>query len=132
LIVHRGGVRVLRFATLLPVVLCIGFLLRPAAHVIDDANSARAVNDRLNRLGAPPGPIAVFNVKRDVEYGLNFYRNAPVSRYERDGVPSESHLVVAREGSAAALRALAGQRPIWALGSFPPQHLEFFVVSSPR
>jgi 4-amino-4-deoxy-L-arabinose transferase-like glycosyltransferase len=132
LIVRRGGVRVLHFATLLPLVLCLGFLLRPAAHVIDEVNSARAVDARLNKLGAPPGTIAVFNVKREVEYGLNFYRNAPVSRYERDGVPSGNHLVVAREGSAADLRSRVGQRPIWELGSFPPQHLEFFVVSSAR
>jgi hypothetical protein len=67
-----------------------------------------------------------------VEYGLNFYRNAPVSRYERDGVPSESHVVVAREGSADALRTLTGQRSIRELGNFPPQHLEFFVVSNAR
>src|SRR5207248_9419480 len=122
---------VLRLATLLPIMLSIGFLLRPAARVMDEVNSARAVNVRLEQLGVPSGPVAVFNVKREVEYGLNFYRNAPVSRYERDGVPKESHLVVAREGSADALRSLAGQRPIW-LGSFPPQHLEFFVVSSAR
>lgn len=128
LIVRLGGLRVLRLATLLPLVLCIGFLLRPAARVIDQANSTRAVNVRLEQLGVPPGPVAVFNVKREVEYGLNFYRNAPVSRYERDGVPKERHLVVAREGSADALRSLVGQRSIWELGSFPPQHLEFFVV----
>ncbi|HEV2962842.1 MAG TPA: glycosyltransferase family 39 protein [Candidatus Angelobacter sp.] len=132
LIVHRGGLRVLRSATLLPMVLCLGLLLRPGSHVIDDVNSSRAVDARLNQLGVPPGPIAVFNVKREVEYGLNFYRNAPVSRYERDGVPKESHLVVAREDSAAELRSRVGQRPIWELGSFPPQHLEFFVVSSAR
>ncbi len=128
LIVRLRGLRVLHLATLLPLVLCVWFLLRPAARVIDEVNSARAVNVRLEQLGVPPGPIAVFNVKREVEYGLNFYRNAPVSRYERDGVPKERHLVVAREGSADALRSLAGQRSIWELGSFPPQHLEFFVV----
>ncbi len=132
LIVQRGGLRVLRFATLLPLVLCVGFLLRPAAQAIDDANSARPVSILLNHFWPSPGPIAVFNVKRDVEYGLNFYRNTPVSRYERDGVPSESHVVVAREGSAAALRSLVGPRSIREFGNFPPQHLEFFVVTSAR
>jgi 4-amino-4-deoxy-L-arabinose transferase-like glycosyltransferase len=132
LIVRLGGLRVLRVATLLPLLLCIGFLLGPAARTMDDANSARAVNAWLNRLGVPPGPVAVFNVKREVEYGLNFYRNAPVSRYERDGVPKETHLVVAREGETEKLRSQLPQRSIWQLGSFPPQHLEFFVVSSAR
>jgi len=132
LLVRRGGVRVLHFATLLPVVLCLGFLLRPAARVIDEANSARSVDARLNQLKAPAGPIAVFNVKREVEYGLNFYRNAPVSRYERDGVPNGTHVVVAREGSERAVQALAGPRTVLELGLFPPQHLEFFVVSGTR
>lgn len=132
LLVRRSGVRVLHFATLLPIVLSLGFLLRPAARVIDDVNSARAVDFRLNKLGASPGPIAVFNVKREVEYGLNFYRNAPISRYERDGVPSAAHIVVAKEGSEQAVRAMAGQRPVRELGNFPPQHLEFFEVSSAR
>src|SRR5205085_3495833 len=63
LMVRLGGLRVLRLATLLPIMLCIGFLLRPAARVIDGVNSARAVNVRLEQLGVPSGPVAVFNVK---------------------------------------------------------------------
>jgi 4-amino-4-deoxy-L-arabinose transferase-like glycosyltransferase len=131
-IVRRGGVRVLHFVTLFPIILSLAFLLGPAGHVIDDVNSARSVDARLTQLGASQEPLAVFNVKREVEYGLNFYRNEPINRYERDGIPNGVHVVVAREGDAGALRALLGERPIRELGYFPPQHLEFFLVSNAR
>jgi hypothetical protein len=65
-----------------------------------------------------------------VEYGLNFYRNQPITRYERDGVPATDHVVIAKPGSAEAVQALASQRKITALGAFGPQHLEFFQVSN--
>lgn len=129
LIVRLGGPRLLHFATLVPVIVALTFLLRPAAPVIDEVNSARAIDARLTELGAPQGPISVFNVKRDVEYGLNFYRNEAIGRYERDGVPAPAHVVIIREGSSDALRALIGVRQISPLGNFPPQHLEFFLVS---
>jgi 4-amino-4-deoxy-L-arabinose transferase-like glycosyltransferase len=131
-IVRRGGLRVLHFATLVPMVLAIGFLLRPAASVIDQALSARAVAARMSELNVPQAPLSVFNVKRDVEYGLNFYRNQPVGRYERDGVPAGEHVVIAKMGSEGAVQALAGPRQVTDLGGFPPQHLEFFLVSNAR
>ena len=123
------GVRMLRLATLIPVIVTLAFLLGPAAPVIDEVNSARAVASRLQQLGTVESPISVFNVKREVEYGLNFYCNQPISRYERDGVPNGDHVVIAREGNASAVQAAAGGRQVKALGSFPPQHLEFFLVS---
>jgi 4-amino-4-deoxy-L-arabinose transferase-like glycosyltransferase len=129
LLVLRGGQRMLYFATVIPVIVALGFLLRPAAPIIDEVNSARAVDASLAQLGASRGPISVFNVKRDVEYGLNFYRNEPIGRYERDGVPAAGHILIAKEGSADAVQAVVGQRQITILGSFGPQHLEFFVVS---
>lgn len=129
LVVRFGGVRMLHFATLIPVIVAMTFLLRPAAVVIDEVSSARTVAAQLERLGVPQGPIAVFNVKRDVEYGLNFYRNQAISRYERNEIPAEAHLLVAREGNGGALQAILGLRQLSPLGAFPPQHLEFFLVS---
>lgn len=129
LIVRMGGVRMLHFATLIPVIVAMAFLLRPAAPVMDEVNSARTVDARLNELAAQDLPVAVFNVKRDVEYGLNFYRNQPISRYERNEIPIGTHVVVAREGSAGSVQAVVGQRPVSSLGIFPSQHLEFFLVS---
>jgi hypothetical protein len=72
----------------------------------------------------------VLNVRRDVEYGLNFYRNQPISRYERDGIPSQAHVVIAKQGSEDALQALVGDRKVEQIGAFTFQHLEFFRVAA--
>jgi hypothetical protein len=120
----------LHFATLVPLVLALAFLLKPSAAVVDDANSARPVDARLKNLGVVAEPVAVLNVRRDVEYGLNFYRNQPIARYERDGIPAQEHVVIAKQGSEAAVQALVGERKVSPLGAFTPQHLEFFRISA--
>jgi len=88
---------------------------------------------------AASDPVASFNVKRQVAYGLDFYRNQPISHYEQEGpldmpsgIPSGRHVVVAREGSLGAVQAVAGDREVKSIGTFPPQHLEFFVVSAAK
>ena len=78
-------------------------------------------------------------MKRQVAYGLTFYRNQPISRYEQEGpvdlpsgIPSARHVVVAKEGSLGAVQAVVGNRQVTPLGAFPPQHLEFFLVSAAK
>lgn len=150
-VVRRGGLPTLHFATLVPLVLGIVFLLRFAAipesdsypiHglIIDITQSARPVDLELRRLGVKQEtPVAVFDVRRDLAYGLTFYRNQPVSYYEPDGprdlpsgVPSGEHVVITRAGNAAAVQAVVGPRQATRVGIFPPQHLEFFLVSNPK
>jgi hypothetical protein len=48
-------------------------------------------------------PIAVFKVSRTLEYGLGFYRNQPVARYERGEAPAEDHFLLAAKGRQAEL-----------------------------
>jgi len=138
IMVRREGPRVLHFVTLVPTILAVAFLLRPAAPVIDQVQSARAVQEKLAQLGAADGPVAVFSVKkeRELAYGLNFYRNQPITHYESEGptdlpsgIPSGKHIVVTKEGNGDAIQALVGERQIVSLGGFPPQHLEFFQVA---
>jgi len=129
--VRRGGVRFLHFATLVPMVLGMGFLLRPAASAIDQAVSARAVDAHMREMGIKDTPIAVSN-KREVEYGLNFYRNQHVLNYEQDAMPDSAFVVVAKEGHEPQVQARMELRKVTLLGSFPPQHVEFFLVSSSK
>ncbi len=65
-------------------------------HLLDRSYSARPLADRLAGLAPPNETVAVFRVRRDVEYGLAFYRNHQVANYEETGVPDEEHLLVAR------------------------------------
>jgi 4-amino-4-deoxy-L-arabinose transferase-like glycosyltransferase len=139
LMVRSEGVRVLHFVTLVPTILAVAFLLRPAAPTIDGTQSARPISQRLTELGAGNDPVAVFNVKRQITYGLSFYRNQPVSHYEHEGpvdqptgIPAARHIVVAKEGSLGAVQAAVGDRQVTSLGTFPLQHLEFFRVSATK
>jgi len=148
LMVRREGIRVLHFVTLVPTILAVAFLLRPAATVIDRAASARSVQARLQELGHGAGPLAVFHVRREVAYGLDFYRNQEVIYYEADGPADMSHemppvehilAVQYRERAVEKLErekqevldkiaGKIGRRSFASVGDFPPQHLEFFLV----
>jgi hypothetical protein len=121
---------VLRFVTLVPVVLGLAFVLRIGAPVIDQAQSARPVADELSRLDTRGAQLAAFNIRRETEYGLDFYRNRPVLRYERGEAPAGDHLLVARSGSEDKLDALLPSRRLSHVGGFAPQKLEFYWVSS--
>jgi 4-amino-4-deoxy-L-arabinose transferase-like glycosyltransferase len=141
LMLRREGMRALHFVTLVPTILAVAFLLRPAAATIDRTQSARAVQARLAELGAGEGTVAVLHVRRDVVYGLNFYRNQPILYYSEreapidmrhDGPPPGQHIVIAPEGTYKEVQDQVGQRGVASIGNFPPRHLEFFLVSAAK
>ena len=94
------GYRVLRFTTLVPVVIAFSLILRGTAPLISYMQSERSVEAALSQteIGRIPD-IAVCDVPPGVEYGLAFYRNHPVANYERSEIPAGDHIVVAAEGS---------------------------------
>ena len=124
------GLRVLRFVTLVPVVLALAFVLRVSAPAIDRTQSARPVALELSRLDTRGAPVAAFNVSRELEYGLDFYRNQPVLRYERGEVPAEDHLLIARAGSETQLDSYLPGRRLSHVAGYAPQKLEIYWVSS--
>jgi 4-amino-4-deoxy-L-arabinose transferase-like glycosyltransferase len=65
-------------------------------YLLDRSYSARPLAERLTTLAPADETVAVFRVRRDVEYGLSFYRNREVINYEQDGVPEGQHLLVVR------------------------------------
>jgi 4-amino-4-deoxy-L-arabinose transferase-like glycosyltransferase len=65
-------------------------------HLLDRSYSARPLAEQLAAVAPGDQTVAVFRVRRDVEYGLSFYRNREVINYEDSGVPDEQHLLVAR------------------------------------
>ncbi len=125
------GLRVLRFLTLVPVVLALAFVLRVAGPAIDRTQSARPVAQELSMLPVKGVPLAAFNIRRELEYGLDFYRNQPVLRYERGQVPAGAHLLVVRSGAERQLQGMVGSRRLLRIGGFAPQRLEFYWVSGP-
>ena len=124
------GLLMLRFATLVPVVLSLAFTVRVVAPVVDAKESARPVARELNGIDGGKSPVAVFGVRRELQYGLNFYRNQPVPAYDTGEIPASDHLLVARAGSESALHALAPGRRFSHVGQFTAQQVEYYWVSS--
>ncbi|MGC9157498.1 MAG: ArnT family glycosyltransferase [Terracidiphilus sp.] len=107
-------------------------------HLLDRSYSARPLAEELAAVAPANETVAVFRVRRDVEYGLSFYRNREVVNYEESGVPAEQHLLVARVSGrggvdlhtqAALAQYLAG-RPYEQLFSWPEQGLVVYMVGS--
>jgi len=126
------GLRMLRFVTLIPVVVAVGALLKIGAFQVDDALSARPLAKQLAQMETRPLPVAVFAVRRDTEYGLAFYRNQTISRYESQSIPYDEHIVVAPTGSQDAIARLVGDRRVSYLGTFAPQNLDYYWVAGTK
>ena len=126
----RVGIEGVRLVAVVPAIVAVAVILRIGAPALDETLSARSVSDTLNRVSERRLPVAVALVPREVEFGLEFYRNQAVARYELGQVPSAEHVVVARQGDRDALARNAPGRRILYLGSFPPQRIEFFYVSA--
>ena len=126
------GLRVLYFVTLIPVVLAITALLKIGAPVVDETLSARPIARQLASMELKPLPVAVLGVARETEYGLAFYRNQSISRYELKQVPAEQHLLLIPQGARVAIPQFVGGRRVSYLGDFPPQHLEFYWVAAAK
>jgi 4-amino-4-deoxy-L-arabinose transferase-like glycosyltransferase len=127
----RRGVRVLRFITLIPVILAVALILRLGSSPLDRTQSARPVAQELAGMETAKLPVAIFNATRETEYGLAFYRNQVVSNYNRGEIPAGQHLLVTREGSEDKLKTLLPERRISHLGGLPTERLEYFWVSAP-
>lgn len=124
------GLRVLRFVTLIPVVLAVAALLRIGAPVLDSKLSARPLAREIGRLETKTLLLAVFHVSPETEYGLAFYRSQTIARYESGQVPPGEHLVVAPAGAQAEIAKRTMGRRVSYLGSFEPQRLDYFWVAA--
>lgn len=105
-------------------------------HLLDRTYSARPLAARLDTVAPADETVAVFRVRRDIMYGLAFYRNEEVVNYEESGVPDEQHLLVARVTGShgtdlhtqAALQDYLQGRPYEELFGWPEQGLEVYLV----
>ena len=144
------GVARLRVATCSVLVLLLVFLYgvgpafglpaiestKKVIELLDRTYSARPLAGRLESVAPPDVTVAVFRVRRDVEFGLAFYRNHEVVNYEQSGVPAEQHLLVVRvtgRGGAdlhsqSALEHYLEGRHYEELFGWPEQGLEVYLV----
>ena len=152
LVVQRWGVARLRLATCSVLVVLVLFLYgvgpffgmpalaatKRTIDMLDRYYSARPLAERIATIVPPNETVAVFRVRRDIEYGLAFYRNHEVANYEEVGVPAEEHVLVVRVagrggrdlGSQAALEEYLAGRHYEQLFAWPEQELMVYMVGA--
>jgi len=126
----RAGLRMLRFVTLIPVVLAVAAVLKIGSASLDQTLSSRPLARQIASVETYSLPLAVFGVRRETDYGLTFYRNQTVRRYEKDSVLAEEHLLVAPENSRTEIERQVAGRRILLLGHFAPQHVDYYWVAA--
>jgi 4-amino-4-deoxy-L-arabinose transferase-like glycosyltransferase len=129
-LVRKGGLRMLRFVTLIPVVLTVGAVLRLGAVSLDQTLSARPLALEIAGIETHPMPLAVYHVRRELEYGLTFYRNQLTFNYDWGSVPQEEHLLVAPENSQVEIAKLVAGRRVSYLGHYAAQDVDYYWVAA--
>ena len=165
LCVVRFGVQRLRVATMAPMVVLLLFVVgvgpffgfgrvaktKNTAMLLNEVYSARPMARQLEAIAPPGEMIAVYKVRRDMEYGLSFYRNHQVFNYEGDDeappqgggptaqvpaaprpitVPEQQHILVTRESYTHELPQVLQGRNYEELFSYPAQNLVVYIVSA--
>ena len=152
LVVNRWGIAQLRLATCSILVILLLFLSgvgpffgipaiaasKRTIQMLDSTYSARPLAERIATIVPPSETIAVFRVRRDMEYGLAFYRNHQVANYDEVGVPPEEHILVVRIAgkggvdlrSQEALGEYLAGRHYEQLFAWPSQELAVYLVGS--
>ncbi|HZP03382.1 MAG TPA: glycosyltransferase family 39 protein [Terracidiphilus sp.] len=151
-VTHGFGVARLRVATCSVLVVLMLFLYgagpffgigevsgtKKVIRLLDRTYSARPLAQRIAEFVPPDGVVAVFRVRRDIEYGLSFYRNHEVVNYEVNGVPDQQHLLVVRAlgrhgvdlHTTDALQEYLEGRRYEFLFNWPEQGLQVFLVGA--
>lgn len=142
--VGRWGVKRLRIATMVPLTLLVLFIFgvgpffgipaiartKRTIQLIDLTYSARPLAQLLGQMTPQHEPVAVLRVRRDLEYGLSFYRNERVLDYDTDGVPPQAHILVVRDIAAPAMATLLATRSYHPLFSYPAQRVSVYAVDA--
>ena len=110
------------------VVVSVAAVIRFAAPVIDDAQSARPIADSIQAFSREPVPVALYHINRAREYGLEFYLNRPAEKYEDGNIPAAEHVLVAAQGTQSQVAQLVPGRRVSYLTSIPAQKLDLYWV----
>lgn len=129
-LLRTTGLRMLRFVTLIPLILTVGAVMKLGSLSLDQSLSARPVAREIAGIESHPQLLAVYHVRRELEYGLTFYRNRETFNYDWGSVPPQEHLLVAPENSQLDIAKLVPGRRVSYLGHYAPQRLDYFWVAA--
>ncbi len=99
LVVKRYGIRRMRFVTLVPLAGLLFFLMTMNGNLLDLNYSSRPLAREIAQAAPDVQTVAVFDVRRDLDYGLAFYRDQNVAHYmlegeSMEGIPEQEHVLV--------------------------------------
>ncbi len=126
--IRMGGIAHVRNATLFPVLAAMVFLLGFHGRDLDLNYSARPLARQMQQLAPNARPVVVEDVKRDMIYGLAFYRDEEPIEYDKDGVPDGEHLLVIPASRSARLNHWLSGRIYEPLFLYESQGLEVYKV----
>jgi len=126
--IRIGGIAHVRNATLFPVLAAMVFLLGFHGHDLDLNYSARPLAREMQQLAPGVRPVVVHDVKRDMVYGLAFYRNEEPLDYAKDGVPYTEHLLVIPSKETSQIDQWLPGRVYEPLFLYPEQGLAVYRV----
>jgi 4-amino-4-deoxy-L-arabinose transferase-like glycosyltransferase len=129
-IIRRGGVSQVCNATLIPILGTLVFLLGFHGKDLDVNYSARPLARQIEQKAPDIKLVATEDVKRDMVYGLAFYRNQPLINYSADGVPDQQHILVIRTSDTAQLDHWLAGRIYEPLFLYDTQGLEIYRVAA--
>lgn len=126
--IRIGGIPHVRNATLFPVLAAMVFLLGFHGKDLDLNYSARPLARQMETAAPDVRPVVVENVRRDLIYGIAFYRNEEPMDYSKDGVPAGAHLLVIPANESGELEHWLAGRVYEPLFLYESQGLEVYKV----
>lgn len=126
--IRAGGIAHVRNVTLLPVLAGMVFLLGFHGKDLDLNYSARPLAREMKQLAPNVSPVAVEGVRRDLVYGIAFYRNEEPIEYDKDGIPDSEHLLVIPTSDSGRLEHWLAGRVYEPLFLYQSQGLEVYKV----
>lgn len=130
LVVRKWGVSQLTNVTLVPAMAVLVFLLGFHGRDLDINYSARPLAQEMASKAPDVKTVAVESVRRDLDYGIAFYRNQPTVHYGEEGVPAGEHLLVIPTRDTAALEHYLAGRMYTPLFLYDSQGLEVYRVAA--
>jgi 4-amino-4-deoxy-L-arabinose transferase-like glycosyltransferase len=129
LAIRTGGIRQVRNATLGPVCAALVFLLGFHGRDLDLNYSARPLAREMQQQAPDVKQVAVQDVRRDMVYGLGFYRNEqPIDLKDGEEAPAGEHLLVIPSSQSAQLPQWLAGRVYEPLFLYPSQGLAVYRV----
>jgi 4-amino-4-deoxy-L-arabinose transferase-like glycosyltransferase len=127
-VARRWGTQQLCKVSLVPVLAMMIFLLGFHGRELDLNYSARPLAQEISTQAPNEKTVAVLGIKRDMDYGLAFYRNERLVHYDHDGVPEGEHLLVVRASDTDELDRWLTGRVYTPLFLYDAQGFEVYKV----